>query len=719
MTSSTRPRRLPNAARALAVGTLTVAAALSCARDTLDPDRDNVASVVVTPDRLSVGVGGSAPLSVEVRDGGGSLLAGRKVVWASKDPAFATVSSAGVVTGVAPGPVQIAATSEGKSAIVAVTVNPKAVASLRLSPADDQQMLIGETKQMSAETLDSDGNALPDRAVTWSTSSANVATVSSSGLITAISSGGAVITASSEGKTAVLAVSVSAVPIATISITPGADSVIVSRTIQLTGVAKDVQGATLPGRQLTWISSDATKATVSSTGLVTGVTPGSVTITAAAEGKSGTAAITVKAKPVSAVILSPAQVTVEVGATSQLSAQVTDDGGTVLSGRLITFSTDDAAIASVSTSGVVTGVAIGTVKITAASEGKNATADVTVRPVPVAAVEISPGSADLTVGQSATLHAIAMDSRGNVLAGRPATWTSGAPTVATVSSSGVVTAVGGGSAVIFATIEGKTGTATVNVRRMTVTSVTVAPPSSNIPLNASVQLTATVRAGATILTDRIVGWTSSSDAVAIVSSAGRVTGLKAGTAIITATSEGISGTAFVVVGISSVVVTPNGTTVGIGQTRQLTATARDASNNTVQGVPLVWSSAATEIATVDGAGLVTGKAVGTVSVSAAVGTVSGSSAVTVVRLPVATVKVTPSTATITRGNTVQLTATLKDASGNILTDRTITWTSNNPFVAAVNSSGLVTASSIATGTATITATSEGKKDTASITVKAQ
>ena len=714
------PGRQPNVARAAALAMLVAAGVSSCARDTLDPDRTAVASVVVTPNRLSVGVGATAPLSVEVRDGAGSLLTDRKVAWATKDPKIATVSTSGVVTGVAVGPVQIAATAEGKSAIVEVTVNPKSVATIRLSPAGDQQMLIGQTRQMTAQTLDSDGNPLTGRAVTWSTSSTGVATVSASGLITAVAAGGAVVTATSEGRTAVVAVTVSSVPIATISVTPVNDTVVVSQTLQLTGVAKDAQCATLPGRQLTWTSSDATKATVSSTGLVTGVAAGAVIITAGAEGKSGTSSITIKPKPVGAVILSPAQVSIEVGATRQLTAQVTDDAGNVLTGRPVSFVSDNPSVATVSNSGLVTGVAAGAAKITATSEGKSGTADVVVTPVPVSTVEISPGTTDMTVGQSTTLAAVAKDAKGNVLTGRAVAWTSGAPTVATVSSSGVVTAVGAGSAVIFATIEGKTGTATVNVRQLSVTSVTVAPASSNIAVNASVQLSATVRSGATILTDRVVGWTSSNDVVAIVSSTGRVTGLKAGAVTITATSEGVSGTAFVAVGIASVTVTPNPTSVAAGATRQLTATARDGSNSTVQGVPFQWSSAAVQTATVSSTGLVTGKAVGTVNITASVGSVTGSSAVTVTAAPVATVTVAPSTGSVSRSKneSLQLTATLKDANGNVLTGRTVTWASSNTVIATVSSSGLVkpATGSLLTGTVTITAMSEGKSGTASITV---
>ena len=712
------PRFQPNVVRIGAAACGAVAAmVVSCRSDSFDPHREPVASVVVTPSRLSVGVGASVPVAVEVRNGTGTLVTGRKVAWASRDAAIATVSSAGIVTGVAPGSVQIAATAEGKSAIVDVTVTPKAVTTIRLTPSGDQQLLVGQTRQMIAQTLDADGNELPGRAVTWSSSSATVASLSNTGLITAVASGGTVITAASEGRTAVLAVTVSAVPISTIAVTPSSENVVVSQTLQLTAVARDAQGAVLAGRTVIWGSSDATRATVSSTGLVTGVAPGTVTITAVAEAKSGSASITVKPKPVSAVILSPAQVSIQTGQTQQLSAQVTDDQGNVLTGRPIAYVSNNSAVATVSSSGVVTGVAVGTARITATSEGKTGTADVTVTPVAVASVRISPATADLMVGQTAPLAAVATDAAGNVISGRPVLWTSGAPSVATVSAAGVVTAVGAGSAVIFAAIDGKTGSATVTVRRITVTSVSVAPTSSNLAVGASVQLTATVRAGTTVLTDRVVGWSSSNEAVALVSSTGRVAGLKAGTVTITAASEGVTGTAFVAVGIASIVVTPTPTSVLVGQTRQLTAVARDASNASVTGVTFEWSSSSPSTATVNASGVVSGVAPGSASISAAIGAVSGAASVSVTVPPVATVTVTPSAPNVTAGQTVQLTATLRDASGNVLTGRSIQWTSANTLRATVNSSGLVTTSTTNKGTVTITATSEGKSGSAIVTVK--
>jgi uncharacterized protein YjdB len=131
-----------------------------------------------------------------------------------------------------------------------------------------------------------------------------------------------------------------------------------------------------------------------------------------------------------------------------------------------------------------------------------------------------------------------------------------------------------------------------------------------------------------------------------------------------------------------------------------------------------WTSPATQTATVDASGLVTGRATGTVSISASVGPVSGSAAVTVTPAPVATVTVSPPTANVNLTQTVQLTATLRDAAGTVLplTGRVVTWSTGNSLIATVNSSGLVS-TFLLKGPVTITATSEGKTGTSTVTVQ--
>ena len=163
--------------------------------------------------------------------------------------------------------------------------------------------------------------------------------------------------------------------VATIEVTPATASVLIGGTVQLTAVARDGSGNPMTVN-LTWTSSSAA-ASVSSSGLVTGEEAGTSTVTASAGGHSGSSEVTVL-EPVASVEVTPAVDTVRAGQTIQLTATPKDAGGNSLTGREITWSSDDEAIATVDDTGVVTGEDAGATTITATSEGQSGMADVTV-----------------------------------------------------------------------------------------------------------------------------------------------------------------------------------------------------------------------------------------------------------------------------------------------------------------------------------------------------
>jgi uncharacterized protein YjdB len=202
--------------------------------------------------------------------------------------------------------------------------------------------------------------------------------VSSSGVVTGVAAGSATITATSEGKGGTASVTVTPVPVATVSVSPPTPSVIVGQTVQLTATTRDANNNVLTGRTVTWSSSNTGIARVSSSGVVTGVAAGSATITATREGKSGTASVTVTLAPVATVTVAPSPASVGVGQTVQLTATMRDANNNVLTGRTVTWGSSNTGIATVSSSGVVTGVAVGSATITATSETKSGTASVNV-----------------------------------------------------------------------------------------------------------------------------------------------------------------------------------------------------------------------------------------------------------------------------------------------------------------------------------------------------
>ena len=548
-----------------------------------------------------------------------------------------TITAGGMfAAGTVPGTYRVIAADNPRrladTSVVTVTTAPVAFVTLSPNPAS---LGVGGTAQLSATLTDLAGNVLTGRSITWSSNASGVATVSPSGLVSAVSAGNATITATSEGTdgTAAIIVSSALVPVASVTVSPNPAGVAVGGTVQLTAVAKDSAGNVLTGRSITWTSNSTGVATVSASGLVGGVSVGNATITATSEGKSGTAAVNVSLAPVASVTVSPNPAGVRVGGTVQLTAVIKDAAGNVLTGRVVTWASSVPAVATVSASGLVTGVAAGAITITATSEGKSGTAAVNVSLVPVASVTVSPNPAGTAVGGTVQLTAVTKDSAGNILTGRAITWASNAMGVATVSASGLVTGVSAGNAAITATSEGKSGTAAVSITGVPVASVTVTPNPAGVRVGGTVQLTAVTKDSAgTILTGRAIIWNSNVTGVATVSAAGRVTGVAAGSATITATSEGKSGTAAVTVTlapVATVTVSPNPASVVIAGTVQLAATLKDSAGTTLTGRVVTWASSAPAVATVSANGLVSGLAVGTATITATSEAKSGSANLTV------------------------------------------------------------------------------------------
>ncbi len=174
----------------------------------------------------------------------------------------------------------------------------------------------------------------------------------------------------------------------TIVLSPATLSVSVGATRQIVATMRNAAGQIVYGRTPTWTSSAPAVASVSTVGIVTARTGGQSTITAAIDGVSARAVVTVTGgtvvtpppASVATVTLSPATVSLTPGATVQLAATVRDSSGSLLAGSIVTWQSGTTAVAAVSTSGLVSGVAAGTASVTATSGGKSATASVTVTP---------------------------------------------------------------------------------------------------------------------------------------------------------------------------------------------------------------------------------------------------------------------------------------------------------------------------------------------------
>ncbi|MDZ8117803.1 Ig-like domain-containing protein [Pontiella sp. NLcol2] len=244
------------------------------------------------------------------------------------------------------------------------------------------------------------------------------------------------------------------IPVTGISVSPSARSIIEQRTDT---VKATLSPADASDKRILWSSDNTAVATVDELGVITAVSAGSATITATAQdgGYSDTAVITVNPFVpfgVAEVAVHPAARVIRAGETAPLTKTVYPANAAT---QTVSWSSDNPSVATVDASGVVTAVAEGTALITATSTdgGLTDTSIITVPPpIAVTEVELAPANRLIAVGDTVQLNETVLPS---AAADPSVTWTSLNPAVATVSSSGLVTGVAGGSAqIVVTTVDG-------------------------------------------------------------------------------------------------------------------------------------------------------------------------------------------------------------------------------------------------------------------------
>jgi uncharacterized protein YjdB len=310
--------------------------------------------------------------------------------------------------------------------------------------------------------------------------------------------------------------------------------------------------------------------------------------------------------------------------TFQFTATATySDGTTGDVTALSMWSSSALAVAAIDAStGLATGVALGTTTITAMFEGMTGTATLAVvTGGTIVSITLTPATASVAAGGTKAFTATALHTDGSSCdVTTVSTWLTSAAGVATVSSGGLAAGVAAGTAMISAAFGGITGTATLTVTPV-LTAVSVSPPVATLNLGEEgicplqFHATAIYSDGTTADVTTLSTWSSSTPSVATIgASTGLPTTVSTGTTTITAEFEGMTGTATltVVAGILvSISVTPTPASVSVGGTRQFTATANFSDGSSCDATTKVnWLSSATGTATVSSGGLATGVAAG-------------------------------------------------------------------------------------------------------------
>jgi len=501
-----------------------------------------IATLTITPAAATAVVGGTVTLTAQARDAAGNVLTGRTITWTSLNANTATVSSAGVVSGVAAGTATITASAEGRTAVAVVTISPPPVASVTVA-LNAASLTPGQLTQAIATLRDAGGASLDGRTITWQSSNAAAATVDGFGIVTAVAPGTTNITATSEGRSGSAALTVTQIPVASITLAVTNANMRVGEVQAAAAQARDANGSALTDRTITWASSNPAVASVTQGGVITAIAVGATAITASSGGQFATAALIVTPN-VASIDLVLGQNPMIVGAQAQATATAKDAGGAVVSGATISFTSSNSSVATVSSaSGTVTAVTVGTTNIIATSGAVSRSVALTVNPatVPVASVTISPNGGSVQIGQTLPLTAATLDAGGATLAGRSVTWSSSSPSVASVSSGGLVSGVAAGTSTVTASSEGRSATVSVTVALAPVATVTVSAPSSTVSVGSTMQASAVLTDANGLSLTRPVAWSSSNPNVATVNASGLITAVAAGSVTVSAQSEGKTG----------------------------------------------------------------------------------------------------------------------------------------------------------------------------------
>ena len=438
---------------------------------------------------------------------------------------------------------------------------------------------------------------------------------------------------------------------------------------------------------VTWKSTDPTVATVDDSGLVTLLASGSTAIIATSvDDTSVTAVCNLKVGiSITAIKLDDSKKVMYTGDSTKLSYTITPANATNTD---VTWSTTDSSVASVDSKGNVKAVAAGTaVIILRTADGLYmSTCTITVKEK-ATGLAFDVTSLELYIGKTYTIKVTPTPATATDYT---LTWNSLDAAIASVDANGTVTAKAVGKTMI---------TATTSTGSILYCNITVKAEATGLQLNYTEKklvigdyfdLKATIKPSSAASEESII-WVSSKTSVATVSSNGRVKGIKGGTAVITCKTTDGKFTTFctvtVIERVTSVTLNKTSYKLGLGKTYTLTAKVK---TNAASNPKLKWATSNSRVVSVSQKGEITGKIIGTATITVTATDGSGEKDTVAIRVVRNASYITLNRTSVTTvvGRNFSLKATVKPTNA---TFRTVTWKSSDESVAIVDSTGKVTA----------------------------
>lgn len=613
----------------------------------------------------------------------------KSVIWFSSDDSIASVDANGLVTANKEGTAEIIAKAGSKEASVSITVISTLAEAITLNRTTAALSVSG-TIQLRASVSP---ETTTDKTVTWISSNEAIATVNSEGMVTAHGLGECDITATTadgSNKTASCHITVGATPAESIRVDPkGPFTLRIGETIQFSATVLP-QDAT--DKSVSWMSQTG-GVTIDANGLATAVAPVEnnwISATNSA-GQQDLVYITVLPTLISSIDVVPQELSLKVNQTIKVQAVVNPVDAT---DKSLKWSSSNTAVATVDGNGNIIAVAMGETDITVTANdgsGVSATCKVTVVPTPVESVSVTAnGSTTLKPEQTLQLNASVLPED---TIDKTVVWTSSDVTVATVTNSGLVTAVSVGNASIKATAGDKSACVEITVEPIRAESLILFHTDIDLKVGEEYTLSPVITPENT--TDKTLVWWSDDESIASVDSSGTVHANAIGNTVVrVSTTDGteLKAEARIYVHptpISEVIIDYDGpTTLKVGETAKLSANVLP-ENATDKNIK--WLVMSLAILNISEDGLVTAVGVGTSWAGAFADNESGypndTVEFTVVETPVERIDFEQEYISIRTGEQARINPVVYPETA---TNKSLTWESKDSNIAVIDNNGIVT-----------------------------
>ena len=438
---------------------------------------------------------------------------------------------------------------------------------LEITPGSSS-IALGQTVQFKATGIFNDGSSKDEtESAVWKSSNSGVAKIDARGLSTSFSVGRTMMVANVAGIESSAPLIVSKASMVNIVVDPPVSSIALGTTAQLKATATFTDSSKQDvTNRVTWVSSEPDIVVISSTGLAFSRSAGNASITATSGAVNASSQLTVTPAALVNISVSQDRSAVALGTGVQFKAQgVYTDGSTRDLTSSVSWSSSPQGVVRINTSGLATGLKMGTATVNARSESITGAGTLTVSAALLTSIAVTSDKVMMPLGTAQQMTAIGTYSDGSTRdLSNSVSWSSASHQIVEVSSSGLASAKALGTAVVSASASGISGAAPMTVSSPTLTSISVSPLNPTVPLLGGIRLSASgsFTDGSTQDLTSAVTWSVEKASVVNVSSTGNATAQRVGSTGVTATYSGIEGTTSITVepiaSVSYFAIEPNG-----------------------------------------------------------------------------------------------------------------------------------------------------------------